>query len=224
MALQKTKQSRSLTSEEKAKRREDILDAAEQVFFSTHYDKVSVGSIAKQAGLSRALMYVYFKDKSDLCLAILARASDELRKRFVEAYDQEQSGRQQITALGYAYYGFFRDTPKYFHLFADTRALLSNLPGEPSAQELQTLAILADTSKACMGIMVKALANGVKDGSIDPQRCSDPLQSAYFLRGMLHGVILTASTDLSSAQSNFTLEQLVIHSIENAVIALEAKP
>lgn len=219
----KPKQSRSISSEEKAQRREDILDAAEQVFFSSHYDKVSLGSIAKQAGLSRTLMYVYFKDKSDLYLAILARASDELRRRFVEAYDEQQTGGQQITALGYAYYGFFRDTPKYFHLFADTRALLSNLPGEPSPQELQTLAILADTSKACMGIMVTALANGVKDGSIDPQRCHDPLQSAYFLRGMLHGVILTASTDLHRVNSQFTLEQLVEHSIDNAVIALSAK-
>ena len=220
----KPKQSRSISAEEKAQRREDILDAAERVFFSTHYDKVSVGSIAKQAGLSRALMYVYFKDKSEICLAILVRASDTLRQRFADAFDEQQNGLQQITALGYAYYGFFRDTPKYFHLFADTRALLSNLPGEPSPQELQTLNILAETSRACMAFMVQALTNGVKDGSIDPEQCHDPLKSAYFLRGMLHGVILTASTDLHLSGANFSLEQLITHSIDNAVIALAAKP
>lgn len=218
----KPKQSRSISAEEKAQRREDILDAAERVFFSTHYDKVSVGSIAKQAGLSRALMYVYFKDKSEICLAILVRASDKLRHCFADAYDEQQNGLQQITALGYAYYGFFRDTPKYFHLFADTRALLSNLPGELSPQEKQTLNILENTSRECMTFMVKALASGIKDGSIDKQRCQDPLQSAFFLRGMLHGVILTASTDLHLANADFSLEQLIEHSIDNAIAALAA--
>lgn len=217
-----TKQTRSLNDEEKAKRREDILDAAETAFFSSHYDKVSIGHIAKQAGLSRPLIYVYFEDKADLYLAIMARASDALRTRFIDAYKADESGHLQIKALGYAYYGFYRDKPEYFHMFSDARALLNQFPGDPSDKEQQTMRLLVKTAKDCMAIMIKALANGTKDGSLCQVRAGDPVKAAYFLRGMLHGVILGATSDqaFSKNQSELNLKELIDYSIANASYAL----
>jgi len=181
-----------------------------------------MASIASRANLSRPLVYVYFEDKADLYLAIMARASHELKTRFTNAYREGDSGLSQIKALGYAYYGFYRDKPEYFHMFSDARALLNNFSGEPSDKEQQTMKLLITTAKDCMAIMIKALSNGTKDGSLCEERTGDPVKAAYFLRGMLHGVILGATTDptFSENQSNFNLEELISYSIGNASYAL----
>ena len=49
---------------EKQERRESILDSAEQCFFSKGYERTAMDEIARGAQLSRALLYVYFKDKA----------------------------------------------------------------------------------------------------------------------------------------------------------------
>lgn len=221
----KLKQIRSVSDEEKAKRREDIIDAAESVFFNSHFDKVSMANIAKEAGLSRTLIYVYFKDKADLYLAIMTRATNELKNRFINAYQIEDSGLEQISALGYAYYGFYRDKPKYFHMFSDARALLNQLSSKSSEKEKETMSLLTQVSKDCMGIMIEALQNGIHDESICKHRAANPVKAAYFLRGMLHGVIHSASNDPAflDNQYNFNLEELINYSIGNASEALSAK-
>ena len=44
--------------------------------------------------------------------------------------------------------------------------------------------------KETMELMLNALKTGVADGSINPDKVRDPLQTAMYLRGSLHGVIL----------------------------------
>jgi AcrR family transcriptional regulator len=52
------------------KHREQIVSAALQCFRQYGYTKSTFGDIAKKAGISRALIYSYFKNKSDLFVTI----------------------------------------------------------------------------------------------------------------------------------------------------------
>ena len=61
--------------EEKDRRRIEIVEAAEDLYRELGWDAVTMDSVAKRARLSRALVYVYFKDKRDLHFAI-AHARD----------------------------------------------------------------------------------------------------------------------------------------------------
>ena len=60
--------------EEKERRRTEILDAAEQVTGSLGWDELTMDQVARRARLSRALLYVYFKDKTDLMYALCERS------------------------------------------------------------------------------------------------------------------------------------------------------
>src|SRR2546429_4326738 len=51
--------------EEKERRRADILDAAEAVGASVGWEALTMDQVARKARLSRALLYVYFKDKPE---------------------------------------------------------------------------------------------------------------------------------------------------------------
>lgn len=53
------------------KSREKILAAALELFANNGYDASSIDSIAKKAGISKGLIYNYYKSKKDILLAIM---------------------------------------------------------------------------------------------------------------------------------------------------------
>ena len=55
---------------EKQKRQNDIINAAEKVFFAKGYDNVTMDEIAKEAEVNKALLYYYFKNKEALFFAV----------------------------------------------------------------------------------------------------------------------------------------------------------
>jgi TetR/AcrR family transcriptional regulator len=65
--------------EEKERRRAEMVDAAEALYAKVGWDAVTMDRVAKSARLSRALLYVYFRDKNDLLHAITERALHYLR-------------------------------------------------------------------------------------------------------------------------------------------------
>ena len=61
--------------EEQDRRRGEIVDAAEALYAETGWDAVTMDQVARRARLSRALVYVYFKDKRDLHFALVERCT-----------------------------------------------------------------------------------------------------------------------------------------------------
>ena len=56
-----------------ATRREQILDAANELFAERGYDEVTIDDIAKGAGVARGLVHHYFGGRKDVYLALLDR-------------------------------------------------------------------------------------------------------------------------------------------------------
>ena len=71
--------------EEKERRRAEIVDAAEAAGREVGLDALTMDDVARRARLSRALLYVYFQDRSDLMFGLAERAMTMLHGRFVEA-------------------------------------------------------------------------------------------------------------------------------------------
>ncbi len=171
---------------EKHERREAILDAAESMFFGKGYERCSMDDIARTAQLSRALLYVYFKDKAAIMRAITLRASQALLLRFGEALAASDVGMEQIGNIGHAYYQFSIEHADYFDVLTQAAGF-----GHPADSDAINEALL-ECDAANMRLMVAALRQGVADGSISAERVDDPLKTAYYLRGALHGAIMQA--------------------------------
>ena len=56
-------------AEDSAKRRQ-IIEGARAVFLAQGFDAASMGEIAREAGVSKGTLYVYFKSKEELFEAI----------------------------------------------------------------------------------------------------------------------------------------------------------
>jgi len=203
---------------EKQARYEAMLDAAELVFSEKGYERTSMDDIARTASLSRALLYVYFKDKSAIQRGIMLRAGQSLCRRFEEARATASSGLEQISAIGHAYYRFYREEPDYFSALTTASTAMSE------ADEEQADAMICSKSEM-MGLMVGAIRLGIEDGTINHQRVNDPLETALYLRGALHGVIMLCQSEqgeMSDAgnPSEFPAESLIRHTIDMLTTSL----
>jgi len=86
-------------TKEKDIRIQEIESAAKKVFFRKGYQESSIDEIAKRADISKGTIYLYFKNKEDLYLALMlpmfrevTRLSEEFEKKldeseFKSAYD-----------------------------------------------------------------------------------------------------------------------------------------
>ena len=66
------------------KRRDDILNSALKEFASRGYDKASTNIIAKEAKISKALMFHYVGSKKDLFLAVYDYFSDYIKQKYFD--------------------------------------------------------------------------------------------------------------------------------------------
>lgn len=54
----------------------EIINAAYEVFSGHSYKKSAVGKIAEEAGISKSLLFYYFRDKKDLYLFLWNKAAE----------------------------------------------------------------------------------------------------------------------------------------------------
>src|SRR5699024_7831270 len=102
---------------EKAQRSNQIIDAAEEVIFSKGLEQATMTDIAEQAELSKGTLYLYFKNKTELYIAIARRGSEILNKRFAKVFAGDRTGLQIIQSLGDTYLDFVRKNPGYYRAF-----------------------------------------------------------------------------------------------------------
>lgn len=195
--------------EEKDRRRGEIVDAAVDLYREIGWDAVTMDGVARRARLSRALVYVYFKDKRDLHFAIAARAMETLRLRFEEASAQHQRGLEKVMAIGGAYMTYGQEFPHYFDACARLE-LHAPDTHDASPQEPSTL----EAGQRVHRIVEEALKVGQHDGTIR-RDIGDLAVTSRVLWGFTHGLIQIAMTKGQPlAQAGITVPQLTQHAVE----------
>jgi AcrR family transcriptional regulator len=96
--------------EETAKCRQ-IIDGARAVFLAQGFDAASMGEIARQAGVSKGTLYVYFESKEEL-FAVIAREACKAQAENLLALDPNDHDVEAVlTRLGQGYARFLMQQP-----------------------------------------------------------------------------------------------------------------
>ncbi|HTY37896.1 MAG TPA: TetR/AcrR family transcriptional regulator [Bacteroidota bacterium] len=101
---------------EKEQRREEILDAAEKVFFEKGLNVATMDEIAEKAELSKGTLYLYYKSKEDLYLAVIMRGLEILHEMFKVRASTTDSTATKLVALWDAYLAFFNNHREHFRM------------------------------------------------------------------------------------------------------------
>jgi len=169
--------------EEKERRRGEFLDAAESLYAKQGWEAVTMDQVARNARLSRALVYVYFRDKDDLLFAIGERAMKQLYQRFAAAIEIPGTGRDKVMAIGRAYMGYAVEFPHYFDFCSRFERHHSGSGVTPNEEACEK------AGDAVMGLLVQVIQGAVSDGSIAPKVARDPLMLAFSLWAFTQGIV-----------------------------------
>ncbi|EKQ54665.1 MAG: transcriptional regulator [Methanobacterium sp. Maddingley MBC34] len=115
---------------QKDKRRNEIINAAETLFFSKGYENISLDEIARKVDLGRSTLYLYFENKEELFFAIVLRGTIILYSLIEEETQKAKTGVEKLAAFRKAYYEFAKTYPDYlksYNYFLSGRFDLSNL-------------------------------------------------------------------------------------------------
>ena len=166
---------------EKAQRRVDIIDAAERIFFEKGIETATMDEVAEAAELSKGTLYLYFKSKEDLYLAILVRGMEILKDMFEAAVAENELGVDKVGAIGRAYFQFGASHTDYFN------AMLYFDSSEPPVEEEGYANVCDELSTRLFEIVAGAVQSGIEDGSIRSD--ADPVRTALTLYATSTGML-----------------------------------
>lgn len=168
---------------ERKQREEQIVNAAEKVFFERGFDNSTMNDVAGAAELSKGALYTYFKNKNELCICIVSRALALALDGFEKVYsDKKLSGLKMIREAGRSFQQFYRLHPKHYC------ALLSYRHHRGGCgDESRFLQHALEENGRINELLTMMLRKGMADGSV--RDGIDAGKTALTLWGELGGLI-----------------------------------
>ncbi len=104
---------------------DELLDVVERLFADGSLESVTVERTAEELGVSRATLYRSFPTKERLLGALLARMTDDVRDRSIQAVaDDGRSATQRLRTLMHVHFQAAIDMREYLWVFFDGQAVL----------------------------------------------------------------------------------------------------
>jgi AcrR family transcriptional regulator len=139
-----------------AERRAQLLEVARKVFGRYGFHTVTMDTVAKEAGVTKPILYDHFPSKRDLYLALLEADLANLRERLHDALDRSAGNRERIRGSFQAYFDFVDEHAEGFRL----------LMQEATGPERQFREMVGQLRSEIMGRVTEIIVRESK-GSID---------------------------------------------------------
>ena len=161
--------------QERQQREELIMNAAAKVFFVQGFHGTKMEHVARQAGLSKGILYFYYKNKEDLYMALVYHALLEFiafHERSLQKH-MEENGLNRIMYFIRDYFDFVDSHPylhaaitDYIHMANPSRQLASEagLTEGMKASKYYKLTLKDQLTPALM--LFEVINKGRIDGSI----------------------------------------------------------
>ena len=163
---------------EKEQRRNEIIDAAEKVFFDKGVDNATMDAVAEIAELSKGTLYLYFKNKEDLHFAICMRGLTILKQELENVISPQRTIIENLIHVGFAFVKFARINADYFKV-------LSHFEGK-SNEECHVEHKHTEKDEV-MELLVNLIEKGIEEGTIRKE--INPNVVAHILWAQTTGVL-----------------------------------
>lgn len=168
---------------ERARRQQEILEAAKEVFFEKGIHRATVDDVAAQAEVSKGTVYLYFQSKESILAHLLLEGLSILLPQLEAAYAPQEplSADKRLRQLVEAYCQFAHTYPHYLRLLlALDRGRFQERVSAEVYQE-----ILTESTRG-LKLVAKAIRQGREEGVFT---ADDPLLTAGVLWGALNGAL-----------------------------------
>ena len=196
---------------EREHRREEIIDAAQRVFFEKGLFAATMDEIAEMAELSKGTLYLYYKSKEDLYLAVTMRGMQVLQDMFQQVVDSNTSVPKTLDRLGDAYLAYFNGNRDYFRMlhFFQTPQFHKQVSDEMK----QSCNLL---NQGIWDLIRDLLRRGVKDGTLrtDP----DPFEVVFITWASATALMRNIDNHIEDWKNQFQLDLFHTLKVSNRVL------
>jgi AcrR family transcriptional regulator len=157
--------------------RNQLLDAAEEVFGTKGYHAATLKEVADRAEFSVGSVYSFFASKDDLFLHVFLRRGEAFLAGIREVVGVDREPLEQLRRVVEFEVDFFRSHPHFGRLYLRTASLARPLPG--GGDQADGVATFQET----VALQTELLRAGQRAGAV---RGGDP----EVLLGLLTGLVL----------------------------------
>lgn len=168
---------------ERQERRASILDAADVVFAVKGVAQATMDDIAAEADLSKGTLYLYFKNKDDLLLALASRTVEVVADALERIAGSSQAGTEAIRAMLRCQAGHILERPRMF------RMMIGQISGE---QVIDASVPSFERHRALVARITAAFTDVIERGQRDGSLRADieAMQTSVQIWGGLVGTML----------------------------------
>jgi AcrR family transcriptional regulator len=141
-------------------RRQQILEAALEVFGQKGFNAANVSDVAARAGVSQGTIYWYFESKEELLTQALLFFFENFGQGTLEALAQCPTAAEKLRALGQAMVGFATEAEGLFTLFLEFWA--------SSARRAETGQLWIGMLVEYKDLVVGIIEEGIRTGEFAP--------------------------------------------------------
>ena len=169
---------------EREQRQNDIIDAARKLLAAKDFNEVSMDEIAREVGLGKSTLYLYFKNKESLYFAVVLRGTRIWAEMVKEKVKKGNTGLEKLILYENANREFSNQYPDYFRLLYSPTSIKKQLDMDKlnSSEEFQEV---RELFKEIMFIGIDSIQKGIEGGEIRPD--VDPVEAAVLLSVIFNG-------------------------------------
>jgi AcrR family transcriptional regulator len=200
---------------EKGARREEIINAAEKIFFEKGLVQATMDEIAEAAELSKGTLYLYYKSKEDLYLSVAMKGTEILYNLFLRVVESGEPVLKMIALLGEAYYEYFDTYRNYFRMY-----YFFENPQVQSQVSSEMRDVCEQSDRKLWDLVVGLLQRGIDEGVL--RKGLDPLEAGVMLWSNSNGImrIMDRQEDYWRGRMGLDLEKVLRESNRMLVVGM----
>lgn len=187
-------------------KREKILEASYQRFLHYGYSKTTMNEIAGDLSMSKALLYYYFPDKSQLYVAVMRKLSNDFINKLIERVAESVNVLSAFKAQIDTHHEFMVNNYNFFDFF---RLNDQNLPAE-------IWEIIGQIHQTEIDQLAASLVKDIEKGEIEP--IDDPAAMIDLILDALHGVRVRS---MSHKKTGFPLKEHMEEIYQKRLLLIE---
>jgi AcrR family transcriptional regulator len=171
---------KSRKEKEIAARKMDIINTAVRLFSEKDFHEVTVDEIAKEVGLSKGTLYLYFENKENLFFTTIQERTKQLFALIRETVSTQESFITRLRKLISSYLNFFQEHDHFFRI----------VHSEKGRFDVTTKCSLHRHLVESYLEILKILGSFIEEGKKEKALRDNPTSSlVIFLLGLLDGMI-----------------------------------
>jgi TetR/AcrR family transcriptional regulator len=156
-----------------------IAQAAKEVFAESGYQGATLEEIAQRAGMSKATIYIYYKNKDDLFLQVVEELVNSAMAITAQEATTARAPIEKLYAMVRSKMEFYEHERDFFRIYLNEKHGLEVAPKDPHKRALREMYLQG------IQTLAKVIQEGIDAGVLRPL---DSRRLAFFLQEMMNTV------------------------------------